>query len=530
MKIIRYIFSLSILAYGLLIASCTGDLDQYPHIEETGKTVYTSVDNYKMVLAKLYASYVIPGQEKGGGNKDFQTNKGYDYLRSYINLQELSTDEVAYTWSGAIFDLCRHEWTISDIFVSDMYYQGYFTISICNEFLRNATESAISGFTEAEQNELRTLRSEARFLRALAYSHVMDLFGNIPFVSENDPVGGFLPPQYTQKQIFDFLVSELVELGDEMLPPAQTPYGRASRAAANALLAKLYLNGEVYAGQAYYTECIAACNKVIADGFRLENEYKLLFNADNHLRTNEIIFAFAVDATYTMSWGATTYLVCACVSSSNGAQTPADYGVQSGWTSFRAKGALTSKFEATDKRAMFFTTGQSQYVSELKDEFTGYLFEKWTNLTDAGAIASNSAADGVCTDYPVFRLADVYLMYAEAALRGGTDAQGNAMTNALTYVNLVRNRAYGGASGEINSADLTLDFIIDERARELYLECTRRTDLIRFDKFTSSSYVWEFKGGDANGKGIDAKYKLFPIPETEISANSNIKQNEGYKQ
>lgn len=529
MKIIRYIFSLSILASTIFAVSCTGDLDQYPHIEETGKSVYTSVENYKMVLAKLYASYVIPGQEKGGGNKDFQTNKGYDYLRSYINLQELTTDEVAYTWSGAIFDLCKHEWTVSDIFVSDMYYQGYFTISICNEFLRNSTDNAISGFSEAEQAELRILRSEARFLRALAYSHMLDLFGNVPFVDENDPVGGFLPPRYTSKQIFDFLVSELSELDSQLTEPSQTQYGRASRAASNALLARLYLNGEVYAGQSYYTECISACNKVIACGFQLEDNYALLFNADNHLRTNEIIFAFAVDAVRTMTFGATTYFICGSVSSSNGAQNPADYGVASGWTSFRAKGALTSKFDDQDKRAMFFTIDQSQYVTELKDEFTGYLFEKWTNLTDAGQTASNTASDGACTDFPVFRLADVYLMYAEAALRGGTDVQGNAMENALQYTNKVRNRAYGGVAGEIGTAELTLDFMLDERARELHLECIRRTDLIRFGKFTSADYVWEFKGGDPTGKGIDAKYKLFPIPETEISANSNILQNDGYK-
>lgn len=528
MKIIRYIFSLTVLISALFTSSCTGDLDQHPHVEVTNKDVYTSVENYKMVLAKLYASYVIPGQEKGGGNKDFQTNKGYDYIRSYINLQELPTDEVAYTWSGVIFDLCEHKWTDTDIFASDMYYQIYFTISICNEFLRNATDNAISSFSEADQTEIRTFRSEARFLRALAYWHALDLFGNIPFVTENDPVGGFLPPQYSQKQIFEFLVSELTDLESALPEASQSQYARASKAAANSLLARLYLNSEVYSDKGYYTECITACNKVIASGFQLENDYYKLFNADNHLRTNEIIFLFAVDATNTMSWGATSYLVCASVSSSNAAQVPADYGVESGWTSFRAKGALTSKFESNDKRNMFFTTDQSQYVTKLNDAFTGYLFEKWTNVTDAGTIPSNSAAEGVCTDFPVFRLADVYLMYAEAALRGGTDSQGDAKTKALEYVNKVRQRAYGNTSGNITASELTLDFILDERARELHLECIRRTDLIRFDKFTSSSYVWEFKGGEAAGKGLDSKYKLFAIPDTELSANSNMEQNDGY--
>lgn len=526
MKLIRYIF-ISLLA-AMLMPSCTGELDQYPHIETTSKDVYTSVENYKMVLAKLYASFVICGQERGGGNRDFATNKGYDYMRSYINLQELPTDEAAYTWSGVIFDLCYHQWNASDIFASDMYYQIYFTVSICNEFLRNSTQEAIAGFSPAEQTELRAFRSEARFLRALAYWHALDLFGNVPFVTENDKVGSFQPPQYSRQQLFDYLVLELTALEPELPEVSATQYARTSKAAANALLARLYLNAEVYTGKNYYSECIAACNKVIASGFSLESNYALLFNADNHLRTNEIIFAFAVDGVHTVSSGATTYFICGSVSSSNKAQNPADYGVASGWTSFRAKGALTSKFEDGDKRGMFFTTNQSQHVTAMNNAATGYLFEKWTNLTDDGRTASNTASSGAATDFPIFRLADIYLMYAEAALRGGTDAQGDASSKALGYVNQVRTRAYGNTSGNITQSRLTLDFILDERARELYMECVRRTDLIRFGKFTSADYLWEFKGGQAAGKAIDDKYKLFPIPETDLSANSNIKQNTGY--
>lgn len=526
MKLIRYIF-ISALAITMM-PSCTGELDQYPHIESTAKDVYTSVENYKMVLAKLYASFVICGQEKGGGNKDFSTFKGYDYMRSYINLQQLTTDETAYTWSGVIFNICQHQWDATDQFASDMYYQIYFTVSICNEFLRNATDEAISGYSPSGQEELRAFRSEARFLRALAYWHALDLFGNVPFVTENDKVGSFQPPQYSRRQLFDFLVLELTALEGELPEASASEYGRASKAAANALLARLYLNAEVYTGQGYYSECIAACNKVIASGFRLENNYALLFNADNHLRTNEIIFAFAVDPVHTVSWGATTYFICGAVSSSNSAQNPSDYGVQSGWTSFRAKGALTSKFESGDNRAMFFTTNQSQYVTTLNNAATGYLFEKWTNLTDDGQTASNTAANGAATDFPIFRLADLYLMYAEAALRGGVDPQGNTTDKALGYVNGVRTRAFGNTSGNITAGQLTLDFILDERARELYMECVRRTDLIRFGKFTSAGYLWEFKGGQAAGKAIDDKYKLFPIPDTDLSANPNIKQNTGY--
>jgi starch-binding outer membrane protein, SusD/RagB family len=143
---------------------------------------------------------------------------------------------------------------------------------------------------------------------------------------------------------------------------------------------------------------------------------------------------------------------------------------------------------------------------------------KWTNLTDAGEVASDTRVNGAETDYPMFRLADVYLMSAEASLRGGTGAK----KTALEYVNLVRERAFGGKSGDISSADLNLDFILDERGRELYSEGVRRTDLIRFGKYTSG-YNWNWKGGELEGKDVDKKYCVLPIPEAELSANPGLK-------
>jgi hypothetical protein len=125
----------------------------------------------------------------------------------------------------------------------------------------------------------------------------------------------------------------------------------------------------------------------------------------------------------------------------------------------------------------------------------------------------------------MFRLADVYLMYAEAALRGGS---GGDNATALNYINLLRQRAYGNTSGNITSADLTLDFILNERARELYWEGHRRTDLIRFGKLTGGTYLWPWKGGVEEGTGVDAHYNLYPIPSSDIVANPNLVQNPGY--
>jgi hypothetical protein len=179
---------------------------------------------------------------------------------------------------------------------------------------------------------------------------------------------------------------------------------------------------------------------------------------------------------------------------------------------------------ATDERAMFFTDGQTLEVDDLFEFTKGYSVTKWSNLTSTGQ--NGSAKDFVDTDFPVFRLADAYLMYAEAVLRGGS---GGSASTALQYVNALRARAYKDpVKGNITSGDLTLDFMIDERARELYWECHRRTDLVRFGKLTGSSYIWAWKGGTKDGSSTDAKYNLFPLASSDVAANINLKQNLGY--
>lgn len=518
----KKIFHAAILASTLLLLpACLDDLNQYPHVEDTSENVYTTPENYKMVLAKLYASYVITGQEKGGGNADLSSNNGQDYMRCYFNLQECGTDEVASTWleGDKVGDLTYLNWDANDTWVSDMYYRIFYTIALCNEFIRNATEEQIAGFAQADQANLRNYRAEARFLRALSYYHALDLYRNIPFVTENDPVGSYLPPRYTGSQVFDYIESELQAIETEMLSPTACEYGRASQAAAQTLLAKLYLNAQVYTGTARFTDCITYCNKVIQAGFSLEPEYRKLFNAENHKRTNEIIYALPVDAEHTVSWGSTTYVVCGAVSNSSDYQKAEDYGVTAAWGMFRIRGEVPALFQEGDARALFFTEGQSQYLDVIDNQSNGYLVEKWTNLTDQGQAASNTVEGGVNTDFPLFRLADVYLMLAEAVVRGGN---GSSLATAVQYVNQLRERAYGSPAGNVVASALTTDFILDERARELYWECTRRTDLIRHGKFTTSDYVWQWKGGVKEGAMVDSKFNIYPIPTSDLTANPNL--------
>lgn len=531
--------------------SCVSDLDQYPHTETTSKDVYTSLANYEAVLGKIYAAMVTSGQGKGGDNKDMESvlNKGagFDYMRMFINMQECGTDEFASTWltGEQTTGLTYLSWDANDAWVSDMYYRIYYNIALCNEFLRNANSASFSG---ADAEKMKEYKAEVRFMRALFYYHALDFYRNIPMVTENDPVGSYIPPRYTPQQTFDYIESELKDCVDDMLPASTCPYGQASQGAAYTLLAKLYLNSEVYTGVAKYAECKEACEKVMDMGYSLESDYSKLFNADNDKRTNEIIFALPVSAEHTVSWGSSTYLVCGQVSMSNANQNVADYGVTAGWSEFRLRPEFVDKFTQTDidgsgdKRCKFFTNGQSKDVTSMTDETAGYLSEKWSNLKDDGTTASNTGDAGVDTDFPLFRLADVYLMYAECVVRlhndwdnwaGGSDAESDSRKKgAIYWINKVRERAYGKGKGQVWSSnfaddDAFLQFILDERARELYHEGYRRTDLIRYGQFTTNKYIWQWKGGVHDGQAVDSKYNIYPIPNTELTANPNL-HNDNY--
>ncbi len=508
----------------LAAVSCTDDLDQTPVIGTDSNRVYATVEGYKSVLAKIYGSYSLVGQERAG-NVDLSSNKGQDLLRNLFNMQEAATDEVANTWlSGEnLAPLTYMTWDASDVWVADTYYRLYYSIALCNEFLRYCGEGSISKFSADEQALLRQYAAEARFIRALDYYFVLDLFRKGPFVTSESPTTAFIPEAYDGRQLYEFITSELDEL--DALLPETNHYGQADKNSARALGVRLALNGKVYTGDDHYTDCIAYASKIIGSGrYTLEADYTRLFNADNHKRTNEIIFAFAADADQATTWGSATNIICSSCGN-NSTQDPAKYGIANGWGNWRVRGELPAKFAPADKRNLFWSDGQEQYFTDgITTDSQGYFSEKWTNLTDAGEAASNSAERGCSTDYPMFRLSEIYLSAAEAVLRGGT---GMTRTEALELVNKVRERAFGNDWENISDDEFTLDFLLDERARELYHEMLRRTDLVRYDRFTTDTYLWQWKGGVLNGSAVDARYNIYPIPLSELSANPNLK-NELY--
>lgn len=523
LKSLSVIAAIAALSAG--VVSCTKDLNRTPYVLETSETIYKDPVKIKGVLAKLYASLSLSGQtyEDAAQNDLAGEDPGNTvFLRTYWSLQELPTEEAIIGWNNADQQAYHNlSWTANGTFLKYMYDRIYFGVGICNEFLRQTPDSKMSIFETSVQNDIKNYRYEARFLRAFYYWTAIDMFGNVPFVTENDPVGIFMPPQKTRTEVFQYIESELKELETLLPEPRANEYGRVDKGAAWMLLAKLYMNAQVYTGTAKNAETITYCNKVINANYELSSNYADIFKADNHL-SKEIVFPILADGITSQSYGNTTFIVLGAI---GGSMSIGNYGVSTSWGGMRATKTLVNQFPdatgITDKRAIFYTSGQTLEITDLSTFTNGYAVPKFTNLTSTGVAGSNGRF--VDTDFPMFRLADAYLMFAEATVRAGSDK-----AQAVTYINLLRNRAYGNASGNISAGDLTLDFMLAERGRELYWEASRRTDLVRFGKLTDATYLWPFKGGVAQGRGVDSRFNLYPIPTADLIANKNLKQATGY--
>jgi len=529
MKIRFYkIIGAAVILFSMIIAGCVKDLDTIPLDDDilTTEKIYSDFNNYEKVLAKVYAGLAVSGQMGPHGNNDLSgLDEGFgQYTRAYFYAQELPTDEAVLGWNdGNLRDYQEMDWSASNEFIFNMYSRIFYQISLCNEFIRQTAEGKIAdyGFTEAQKTTISLYRTEARLLRALSYYHALDMFGSVPFVTEADAVGAFLPEQISRADLFDYVESELLAVEPGLKAPRTNVYGRVDQASAWMLLARLYLNAGVYINSPKYTEAITYSKKVIDAGFSLEDNYAKMFMADNHT-ANGIIFAIPYDGVNTRTWGGTCFIINAEV---GGSMLPANFGISGGWWGLRARPQFVDKFPSddSDKRKMFYTAGQTKDIADMFNFNHGYAVTKWTNVKSTGGAGSNGTHPD--TDQPIFRLADAYLMYAEAVLRGGT---GGSSTAALAYVNEIRLKAYGNTSGQINEGQLTLSFILDERARELYWEGYRRTDLIRYGLLTGGDYIWQWKGGVQTGIATNAKYNLFPIPDADMGANPNLVQNIGY--
>lgn len=510
-----------VFAAAVSMTSCVGDLDVTPIDPnlDTPENVLTNTEAYNQLLAKCYSALAVSSPDGSGGGPDISGIDGGfgQYLRALFNLQELPTDEVVMGWNDqTIKDLHGLQWTSSDVFVSACYSRVFYQISICNEVMRQIDKAANSNDALMQQ-----YRAEARALRGLSYLHAIDLFGNVPFSDENSEVGGANPQQISRADLFNWMVKDMEECAEQL--PANPEKYRAGKGLAYMILAKLYLNAQVYTGTANYAKCAEYCQKIIDLGYKLESssDYYKLFCADNDQLLgvgHELIFSVYQDHINTQAYGGTTYIICAMIGEK---MNPADYGIGGdGWGGIRVTPQFVNKFDITDQRATFFTEGQSKEIVDLGNFKSGYAFTKYTNLKADGSMidGANAFPD---TDFPVFRLADVYLMLAECQVVGGVSG-----IDGIAKFNEIRNRA-----GVASIANPTKQDIIDERARELAWECHRRSDLVRFGLLTTSDYLWAHKGMNSNvgtPHAVDSKYNLFPLASSDVMSNPNLTQNPGY--
>jgi hypothetical protein len=527
------------LAGALTMTSCLSDLDQAPVDPDsfTEIDVFADANSAKGALAKLYAALAITGQQGPSGQGDIQgiDEGSSQFSRMLYNLNELTTDHAVVAWGDpGLPNLHAMDWTSSNQWVEGMYYRLAQEVSFTNSFISNA--AALSS-----DAEVAAYIAEARFLRAYAYYNLLDLFGEVPLLTE---LKAEKPSQASKDEIFNFIEAELIAIESDLKVTGSNEYGRVDETAAQALLSRLYLNAESFIGVDKYTECVTYSNKVFNSAYSLHvndangngSSYDDLFLADNDANgaANEMIFPLLFDGIQTQTYGGMTFLVHASV---GGSMNPVDFGINGGWFGLRSTKALVEKFNPSasnsngepiawgDNRALFYTDGQAFEIDKISEFSGGYTITKFKNVTSQGEAGSDPNGDFPDSDLPLIRVAEIYLNYAEAVLRGGA---GGSESQALDYVNQLRTRAFGNNSGSIDAAELSLQFVLDERSRELYWEGFRRTDLIRYGQYTTGSYLWPFKGDVSTGTAVESYRSVFPIPANVIAVNPNLVQNEGY--
>lgn len=555
------------------VSSCMDDLDK----GNIDPTVEGSV-NILGLYSKCYAGLIMEGND---GEADFtiDDNGKSTLLRNIFNFNELSTDEAICWWSdGGITDIGYNQCMPGTATLKFLYYRLMSNITYCNQYL---------SLDEAQAD--KTMLAEVRFIRAYNYMLMLDFFGDPAFVETISPESPLQAHAYNpnfeagatytraellklgREFLFGWVEKELLAAEADMLPAepeveTDDNYGRADKAAAWLLLSRLYLNAGTYLnndGQNNphwqdaldYAELVINSNYKLFDDSRISQEatnngyrpYDLLFMGDNGSNgaSCEAILPLLQDGKMTQGYGGSLFFVAAMWNDQMRTVTNLTAGTTgNNWSGMRCRPEFIAKFTnnpasfvgkttaeiralGIDDRALIWGRGSDsdERTLELGDNssfYQGLVTTKWNNNYSNGGTPHDSYS--VDTDFFLFRLAEAYLNAAEAdmQLNGGA-----CTTKAKGYIDALRNRAHATTSGTYD-----LNYILDERSREFYMEGLRRTDLIRYNQFggPQATYNWSYKGGNISGVTFDKTRNVFPIPSSEVLANRNLTQIDGYNE
>ena len=531
----------------VMAASCVNDLDTLPlnKTEPIAEYVYGNSETaYREGLARLYFQFV------SNDLTDLQAMDGgaSELIRAFWSVQETTTDEAKCSWENDAWvrALNTNTWTeVQNDAVYAVYVRTLQGVAYVNEYLRQTAPAKLSarGVSPELAAEIDVFRAEARFIRAYLYWMALDCFGSVPFTTENSPFGGtYFPPQASRSDIFDFCVNELTYLmsADSPMLPPRTLYPRADKGSAAGLLARMYLNSKVYTGVDRYAEAKAACEVIFDMGYTLSPSYSALFRGDNGQNPQacaEMLWAVDYSDDNTESYGGSTYLLAASLASTDITDYTRPNGQRNGWAGLRApyefvsryfdvSGAdyQTGSYEVADSRGqVFYIKGRSESMDGALYSFmNGWSCLKFNNIphdqTDRSYLSVSATKDFSDVDFPMIRLAEIYLIYAEACMRLGVPSEAMSELAELS-----------ARAGVAPPAGITEEYLVAERARELFWEAHRRTDLIRFGLYDTAAYLWPYKGGDSyQGQAFPAYKCIFPLPPTELAANDALVQNPGY--
>ena len=544
----------------LTLTSCVQDLETLPLNEwdVTSETVYgNEKEPYVQGLARLYFNFVT------NDTTDLLVGDGgaSELIRSFWSCQVASTDEVKVAWGDPWCNAINNNaWNDSE---NDMVYAVFVRtlqgITFVNEYLRQTAPDKLAdrGVDEALAAEIEGFRAEARYLRAYFYWMAMDIFGDVPFTTEDSPFGAEAPKQKPRAEVYQFIVDELNALAADgsAMPEARSMRPRADKGAVLGLLARVYLNAEVYTGTPAWNECKTVCEKIFGLGYSLCSNYEHLFrgdNGENENAYNEFLFYAPYDWDKAQSWGGGTFLTCAAINTSELTEDLGDgnlssrIGAGNGWLGLHVhEHFVNTHFKPTnvtwgengtctiaDQRGAYaFITARREkgdFSALLNTFMQGYGCWKFNNIPsyETGLEywqRTQNVDRSTDIDYPLIRLGEIYLIYAEACSRLGQGATAQAKMNELA-----ERTGVAAITVPATWSDEAMKLFREERARELYWEGHRRTDLIRYNCFTSGDYVWPFKGGDVEGKAFEDYKKLFAIPSSQILANPYLKNPEGY--